>query len=115
MKKIGKKVVKHLKEDMKEEKGEMKREKKGLVKDKELMKSIKEAHKAKSAPKKAHKIVKDAKHASKSKGKGKVSKVMHEFAEGKLHSGSKKGPKVSSKAKALAIGYSEAKKAKKKK
>lgn len=38
---------------------------------------------------------------------------MHEYAEGKLRSGSKKGPKVKSKSQALAIGYSEAKEAKK--
>jgi Family of unknown function (DUF6496) len=45
----------------------------------------------------------------------KVSKVIHEFEEGKLRSGSKKGPVVTSKEQALAIGYSEAKEAKKKK
>lgn len=49
----------------------------------------------------------------KRKAKDKIKKVMHEYAEGKLHSGSKKGPKVKSKAQALAIGYSEAKEAKK--
>lgn len=41
----------------------------------------------------------------------KVGKVMGEFAEGKLHSGSKTGPKVTSKKQAIAIGISEAKKA----
>lgn len=41
----------------------------------------------------------------------KVKKVMKEFAAGKLHSGSKTGPKVRSMSQALAIGYSEAKKA----
>ena len=44
--------------------------------------------------------------------KGKVEKVMKEFAEGKLHSGSKKGPVVTSRKQALAIGYSEARKIK---
>lgn len=44
----------------------------------------------------------------------KISKVMHEFSEGKLHSGSKTGPVVKDKSQALAIGYSEAKKGKKK-
>lgn len=34
-------------------------------------------------------------------------KVMKEFGEGKLHSGSKKGPKVSSAKQAAAIAYSE--------
>lgn len=41
----------------------------------------------------------------------KVGKVMGEFAEGKLHSGSKTGPKVTNKKQAIAIGISEAKKA----
>lgn len=45
--------------------------------------------------------------------KGKVEKVMKEFAEGKLHSGSKTGPVVTSRKQALAIGYSEARKSKK--
>ena len=45
--------------------------------------------------------------------KGKVEKVMKEFAEGKLHTGSKTGPTVTSRKQALAIGYSEARKSKK--
>ena len=44
----------------------------------------------------------------KEKRKKKVSKVMHEFKEGELHSGSKKGPIVKSKNQAIAIGMSEA-------
>jgi hypothetical protein len=40
----------------------------------------------------------------------KVKKVMHEFGEGKLHSGSKKGPKVKEKKQAVAIALSEARK-----
>lgn len=51
----------------------------------------------------------------KKKGTSKVEKVMHEYAEGKLHSGSKKGPKVTNRKQALAIALSEAAKAKKKK
>jgi Family of unknown function (DUF6496) len=43
----------------------------------------------------------------------KVAKSMREFSAGKLHSGSKKGPVVKSKAQALAIGYSEARRGKK--
>lgn len=46
-------------------------------------------------------------------GKGKIKKVMKKFEKGELHSGSKIGPKVTSKPQALAIGYSEAKKGKK--
>jgi hypothetical protein len=49
------------------------------------------------------------------KGKGKVEKVMKEYSEGKLHSGSKKGPVVKSKKQALAISLSEQRKADKKK
>jgi len=45
--------------------------------------------------------------------KAKVKKVMEEFSEGTLHSGSKKGPVVSSPKQAVAIGYSEGKKASK--
>jgi hypothetical protein len=52
------------------------------------------------------------------KSKGKVEKVMKEYKEGKLHSGSKKGPVVKSKKQAVAIAMSESgmsKKSKKKK
>lgn len=45
------------------------------------------------------------------KGQKKVHKVMKEFEEGKLHSGSKKGPEVKSKKQAVAIALSEARKA----
>lgn len=44
------------------------------------------------------------------KGKAKIKKVMHEFKEGELHSGSKKGPKVTNKKQAVAIAISEARK-----
>ena len=40
---------------------------------------------------------------------------MHEFKAGMLHSGSKKGPKVTSKAQAIAIALSEQQAASKKK
>lgn len=49
----------------------------------------------------------------KSKKQKKVAKVMREFSAGKLHSGSKKGPKVKSRDQAIAIALSEAKRAKK--
>lgn len=47
----------------------------------------------------------------KSKAKNKIEKVMHEFKEGTLHSGSKKGPKVENPKQAIAIGLSEARRA----
>ena len=40
-----------------------------------------------------------------------MEKTMHEFKEGELHSGSKKGPKVTSRKQAIAIGLSEQRKA----
>ena len=43
----------------------------------------------------------------------KIKKVMHEFEEGDLHSGSKKGPKVTNPKQAIAIAISESKKKKK--
>lgn len=46
-----------------------------------------------------------------SKGKKKIEKIMHEFKENELHSGSKKGPKVTSREQAVAISLSEARKA----
>jgi hypothetical protein len=49
------------------------------------------------------------------KKKKKVAKVMREFEEGKLHSGSKMGPLVTNPKQAIAIGLSEARKSKKKK
>ncbi len=45
------------------------------------------------------------------KKESKIEKVMHEFGEGALHSGSKKGPRVKSRKQAIAIGLSEARKA----
>jgi hypothetical protein len=38
----------------------------------------------------------------------KVAKVMREYKAGKLHSGSKKGPEVTSRKQAVAIALSEA-------
>lgn len=51
--------------------------------------------------------------AKKPKARGKVAKVMHEFKEGSLRSGSKKGPTVKSILQAKAIASSEAKAGKK--
>ena len=41
-------------------------------------------------------------------GQAKVGKVLHEFKAGTLHSGSSKGPKVTSRKQAVAIALSEA-------
>jgi hypothetical protein len=48
------------------------------------------------------------------KEKNKVKRVMHEFKEGELHSGSKKGPLVKKPKQAVAIAMSEANMKKKK-
>jgi hypothetical protein len=45
--------------------------------------------------------------------KEKVKKVMNEFSEGKLHSGSKNGPVVTSKRQGIAIAMSESGQSKK--
>lgn len=55
-----------------------------------------------------------AKWEGMSKGGAKVAKVMHEYKEGMLHSGSKKGPMVTSRKQAVAIAMSEAGMSKKK-
>lgn len=90
-----KKVIKkHVESDIKDFRKEIK-------KDEKLIKSIK-------SPQKADSKTKSAK-------KAKVEKVMHEYKEGKLHSGSKKGPEVTNPKQAIAIALSEARKVGKKK
>jgi Family of unknown function (DUF6496) len=53
--------------------------------------------------------------AKKKSGSPKVRTVMHEYKEGNLRSGSKSGPKVTSRRQAVAIALSEAGLSKKKK
>jgi hypothetical protein len=83
---------------------------------KKLMKSIKDAHKAKHPKKKGEKKHKKPapKNPKTKYAKKKTEKVMHEFKEGKLHSGSKRGPQVTNPKQAIAIALSEARRGKKK-
>lgn len=60
------------------------------------------------APKKHDKPAAKRKYSTKANKK--IHKVIREFEEGKLHSGSKRGPQVKSLKQAVAIGISEAKK-----
>lgn len=49
------------------------------------------------------------------KGRNKLKAVMREYGAGELHSGSKRGPVVTSRKQAIAIGLSEQRKAGRKK
>ena len=53
------------------------------------------------------KKISSKKRASKKPGHAKFERVMEEYKEGKLHSGSKKGPKVRKLSQARAIAFSE--------
>jgi hypothetical protein len=72
-------------------------------------------HKMAKKSKKSAKAMKHPKPKKSPKPKAKVKKVMDEFKHGKLHSGSKKGPKVTNPKQAIAIALSEQRKANKKK
>lgn len=83
----------------------------------QMKKVIKKVIKKVVVTKKAVKAMKPVKHkvakhkpVKKTKAKSKVEKVMHEFKEHKLHSGSKKGPEVTNPKQAIAIALSEARK-----
>ncbi len=45
------------------------------------------------------------------RGADKIEKTMHEFKEGTLHSGSKKGPKVTNRKQAIAIALDQQRRA----
>lgn len=91
-------VIKHLKGDINTFKDE-------ANEDRELIGKLR--HKPMNVVKTLHKSYK--------KSQPEIKKVMTEFKEGKLHSGSKKGPKVTKRKQAIAIAMSESRKAKKKK
>jgi hypothetical protein len=84
---------------------------------KDLLKEDSKMHKVKAKlHKKEEKVSKkeDKVHHRLERGENKMKKVMHEFKEGALHSGSKKGPQVQNRKQAIAIALSEARKARKK-
>ena len=102
-----KKVISHLK-------GDIKTFKKEAREDRELIKALKhEKGESKKQEKKEHKK-KDPKNRPMIKNSKKLEKVMNEFDMGSLHMGSKMGPLVKNPKQAIAIGYSEARKAAKK-
>ncbi len=92
------KVIKHLK-------GDMKNYKKESSEDKELMHDLNKSKK---------RGIKHRDPKPKSKGKAKIKVVMEEFKEGRLHSGSKHGPLVGNPKQAIAIAISESKRKKRK-
>jgi Family of unknown function (DUF6496) len=105
MQQIGKSMAMH-----KEKKEKM--HKKEHEKKHEHHKEHYEKHHKKEHEKKHEHMDKKKKHMSKAETK--IKKVAKEFSEGKLHSGSKKGPIVTNPKQMVAIGYSEAKRGKKK-
>lgn len=92
------KVISHLK-------GDIKTFKKEAHEDRELMKSLK--HEKKECKKMGKKKA--------PKKRDKFEKVMHEYKEDTLRSGSKKGPLVKKPSQALAIAFSEQRRSKKRK
>jgi len=70
----------------------------------------KKEHAMEKKKEKLKKLKKEPKRKA-AKGERKIEKVLEEYKEGDLRSGSKKGPQVKSKKQALAIALSEARKA----
>lgn len=116
-----KKVIKHLKGDIKTFKRE-------ASEDKEMIKSLsksgngkkKDNKRSKKSHEKRETKAKERREHKKSspkapRAKKKVERVMREYKSGKLHSGSKRGPKVSNPKQAIAIALSEARRVGKKK
>lgn len=100
-----KKIEKHLKGDIKNYRSE-------IAEDKELIKELKMAGKK---SKKVMKKKRTAKNDKALRGREKIAKVVEEGMSGRLHVGSKKGPIAKNPKQALAIAFSESKRAKRKK
>lgn len=114
-KKMMPKVVKHLKDDIRTF-GKEANDDKALIIDIEMSgKKMKKDADSKKY-KKAESEKKESKKHEKaeSKAEEKFEKVMREFKEDTLHSGSKRGPKVKSPKQAVAIAFSEKKRVTKK-
>lgn len=97
------KVIKHLKGDIRTFKHE-------AAEDRELIKTLKGSQMAKKK-KRMMPRKKLAEEAREGAEEMKVEKVMREFKKGKLHSGSKKGPRVKGRRQAIAIALSEGRRA----
>lgn len=100
------KVLSHLKGDIKMFKHES-------DEDKELIGSLRKKKKAKKKSSKTTK--RDKKLMKVGRKEDKIETVMHEFKEKKLHSGSKRGPKVTNPKQAIAIALSSARRVGKRK
>lgn len=102
-----KKIIGHLK-------GDIKTFNKEAAEDKELIRELrgkKMANKKRTMKKPKKKKESRKEERKESKGMQKFEKVMHEFKEGALRSGSKKGPKVANPKQAIAIAFSEKRRA----
>jgi uncharacterized membrane protein YvbJ len=108
--------IKRVKSEMRYDKAELKPMKKmagGMIKDNSKLGIVDNKNpgetKNHTAPKLPGKTM--MKKGGQTKGMSKVGKVMTEYDEGKLHSGSKTGPKVTNRKQAVAIALNEARSA----